>query len=126
MPMISPKTRRAASCVAAAMALLADASATTALAHPGHAVRPVAPAHRAARPAKPSERRWLAGDHHVHSWFSVSVKPAADPSQPPILVKAGDASNPITTNARMAASLAANSALFLSTLESSGGMIVGQ
>lgn len=103
MPMISPKTRRAASCVAAAMALLADASATTALAHPGHAVRPVAPAHRAARPPKPSERRWLAGDHHVHSWFSVSVKPAADPSQPPILVKAGDASNPITTNARMAA-----------------------
>jgi hypothetical protein len=30
------------------------------------------------------------------------------------------------TNARMATSLAANSALFLSTLESSDGMIVGQ
>lgn len=76
---------------------------TIASAHPGHAVQPIAPAKRAVRPVKPSERRWLAGDHHVHSWFSVSVKPAADPSQPPVLIKAGDASNPITTNARMAA-----------------------
>jgi len=76
---------------------------TIASAHPGHAVQPVAPAKHASRPVKPSKRRWLAGDHHVHSWFSVSVKPAADPSQPPILIKAGDATNPITTNARMAA-----------------------
>jgi len=78
-------------------------SPPSALAHPGHVVRPVAPAHGPVRPVKPSERRWLAGDHHVHSWFSVSVKPAAQPGQPPILVKAGDASNPITTNARQAA-----------------------
>jgi hypothetical protein len=89
---------------AAAIALcLATSAWTPTSAHPGHAVEPVAPAHRATRPVRPAQRRWLAGDHHVHSWFSVSVKPAADPSQPPILVKAGDASNPITTNARMAA-----------------------
>lgn len=78
-------------------------SSPAALAHPGHAIQPVAPARGASRAVKPAERRWLAGDHHVHSWFSVSVKPSPDPSQPPILVKAGDASNPITTNARMAA-----------------------
>lgn len=103
MPMFSAKTRQGVSRAVMAMVLLADVSATTALAHPGHAVRPIAPARRADRTAKASERRWLAGDHHVHSWFSVSVKPAADPSWPPVLVKAGDASNPITTNARMAA-----------------------
>lgn len=103
MPMFSAKTRQGVSRAVMAMVLLADVSATTALAHPGHAVRPIAPARRADRAAKASERRWLAGDHHVHSWFSVSVRPAADPSWPPVLVKAGDASNPITTNARMAA-----------------------
>jgi hypothetical protein len=74
-----------------------------ATAHPGHAVRPVAPKGQASRAVRPEDRRWLAGDHHVHSWFSVGVKPAADPSLPPVLVKAGDASNPITTNAAMAA-----------------------
>lgn len=103
MPMFSAKTRQGVSRAVMAMVLLADVSATTALAHSGHAVQPIAPAREAGRAAKASERRWLAGDHHVHSWFSVSVKPAADPSRPPVLVKAGDASNPITTNARMAA-----------------------
>lgn len=91
-------------CSAAALTLcLAQAAGSPASAHPGHSVEPVAPNRPGTRPAKASERRWLAGDHHVHSWFSVSVKPSADPSQPPILVKAGDASNPIATNARMAA-----------------------
>lgn len=86
----------------AALGLLL-ARSEMASAHPGHAVQPVGPRHGSARPVKPSERRWLAGDHHVHSWFSVSVKESAEPGQPPILVKAGDASNPITVNARMAA-----------------------
>ena len=103
MSMISSKTRQGLLCAAVVMTLLTDAVGTTAFAHPGHSVQPVAPAHRASRPVKVSERRWLAGDHHVHSWFSVSLKPSADPSQPPILVKAGDAVNPITVNARMAA-----------------------
>ncbi|MFY8209654.1 MAG: phosphoesterase, partial [Caulobacter sp.] len=103
MPMISCKTRQGLLGAAVVMALWADVMTTTAFAHPGHAVQPVAPAHRKSPPVKASERRWLAGDHHVHSWFSVSLKPGADPSQPPILVKAGDAVNPITVNARMAA-----------------------
>ena len=71
-------------------------------AHPGHAVRPVAPKGASARPANPADRRWLAGDHHVHSWFSVSLKPSTEPGQPPELIKAGDSNNPIMTNASMA------------------------
>lgn len=82
---------------------LTAASQSPADAHPGHTLQPVAPKVRSHRPVDPRQRRWLAGDHHVHSWFSVGVKPAADPSQPPELIKAGDASNPITTNASMAA-----------------------
>lgn len=104
MRTLSPLRRLTGSAAVLTVALcLAQGGWTIASAHPGHTVQPVAPAKHAHRPVKPSARRWLAGDHHVHSWFSVSVKPAADPSQPPILIKAGDASNPITTNARMAA-----------------------
>ena len=105
MPTSSPRSRPGAvsHAVLTAVLCLAAAAPISAAAHSGHAVHLVAPAHRAARPARSAERRWLAGDHHVHSWFSVSVKPSADPIQPPILIKAGDASNPITTNARMAA-----------------------
>lgn len=104
MRTFSPRRRLAGSAAVLTLALsLVPVGWTTASAHPGHAIQPVGPAKHAARPVKPSARRWLAGDHHVHSWFSVSVKPSADPSQPPILVKAGDAVNPITTNARMAA-----------------------
>ena len=104
MRTLSPYRRLMGSAAVLTLTLcLVQGGWTIASAHPGHAVQPVAPAKRVERPAKASERRWLAGDHHVHSWFSVSVKPAADPSQPPTLIKAGDASNPITTNARMAA-----------------------
>lgn len=104
MPKHSTHRRPGLSRAALAVALcLAPAVSTTASAHPGHAIEPVGPTRPAARPVKTSERQWLAGDHHVHSWFSVSLKPGADPSQPPTLVKAGDAVNPITTNARMAA-----------------------
>lgn len=87
---------------AVALSLVSVAPAP-ASAHPGHTVQLVAPGHGPVGPPKPSERRWLAGDHHVHSWFSVSVKPSSEPGQPPVLVKAGDASNPITVNARQAA-----------------------
>ncbi|MCA3720637.1 MAG: phosphoesterase, partial [Phenylobacterium sp.] len=45
---------------------------------------------------------WLAGDHHVHSQFSVDWKPGADPSAPPEPVIGGDSNNTIPTNARMA------------------------
>lgn len=89
---------------AAAVALIGAAQAPVpANAHPGHRMAPVAPTKGASGDDKPTQRSWLAGDHHVHSWFSVDVKPSADPSQPPELIKGGDASNPITQNAKMAA-----------------------
>jgi hypothetical protein len=73
-----------------------------ATAHPGHDLQIVAPK-GSVTPASAATRSWQAGDHHVHSWFSVSLKPSSDPSQPPELVIAGDANNPIATNASMAA-----------------------
>ena len=105
MHMLSSRARRGQAShavIAAALGLLV-ARPMPALAHPGHAVRPVAPPHPATAPIDPADRRWLAGDHHVHSWFSASVKPSDVPGQPPVLVKAGDAVNPITVNARQAA-----------------------
>ncbi|MFN3583138.1 phosphoesterase [Phenylobacterium sp.] len=85
-----------------AAALLPGAAAAHDGPH-GHAPR-FAPT-PAARPsgADPAKRRWQAGDHHVHSWYSVSWKPSADGKAPPEAVIAGDANNPIPTNARMAA-----------------------
>jgi hypothetical protein len=64
---------------------------------------PTAPA--AVRPSMvdPATRRWLAGDHHVHSWYSVGWKLSADGKAAPEPIKAGDASNSIPTNAAMAA-----------------------
>jgi len=44
-------------------------------------------------------RRWLAGDHHIHSRFSVGWN---DSTSPPTPIIAGDARYPIPTNAAMA------------------------
>jgi hypothetical protein len=44
-------------------------------------------------------RRWLAGDHHVHSEFSVGYDRTVSP---PRIIIGGDAIYPITTNALMA------------------------
>ena len=52
----------------------------------------------------PAGRAWLAGDHHVHSWYSAGWKPSADGKAAPLPVKGGDFNHPITTNAKMAAS----------------------
>lgn len=71
------------------------------LAHEGHhPIRVVAPVATRAAKVDPAKRVWLAGDHHVHSWFSVGWTPSADGSAPSP-VKAGDASNPIPVNADM-------------------------
>ena len=53
-----------------------------------------------ATPAGPSDaaRRWLAGDHHVHSRYSVGWN---DSTTPPTPIVAGDARYPIPTNAEM-------------------------
>ncbi|HUP53219.1 MAG TPA: hypothetical protein VM198_12130 [Longimicrobiales bacterium] len=53
-------------------------------------------------PASPSEpHHWLAGDHHIHSRYSVGWDDSVDPPSPII---AGDAIYPIPMNARMARS----------------------
>lgn len=59
---------------------------------------------RAQPAAAPTEapaetRRWLAGDHHIHSRYSVGYDRAVEPPRPII---AGDAIYPISTNASMA------------------------
>jgi hypothetical protein len=79
------------------------AIAAPALAHPGHDQEIVAP--KAAKPAKvnPANRRWLAGDHHVHSWYSANWKPSAYGKAAPVPIKGGDSENSILTNAQMAA-----------------------
>ena len=74
------------------------------LAHEGHqAIRIEAPAGARAVKVDPAKRQWLAGDHHVHSRFSVSWKAAADGTSPPTPILAGDAIHPIPTNAAMGA-----------------------
>ncbi|MDP3518047.1 MAG: phosphoesterase, partial [Pseudohongiella sp.] len=46
-----------------------------------------------------TEERWLAGDHHVHSRYSVGWNQETNPPTP---VLAGDAIYPIPMNALMA------------------------
>jgi hypothetical protein len=49
------------------------------------------------------ERRWLAGDHHVHSIYSAQYRPdPAHPDQPPEPVIGGDSAHTILQNAQMA------------------------
>ncbi|UZK69063.1 phosphoesterase [Sphingomonas sp. S1-29] len=49
------------------------------------------------------QRRWLAGDHHVHSIYSARYTPdPARPDQPPPPIVGGDSSHTIEMNAQMA------------------------
>lgn len=61
----------------------------------------VAASARADAPDPPAESgpRWLAGDHHIHSHFSVGWD---DKTNPPTPILAGDAIHPTPLNARMA------------------------
>ena len=52
----------------------------------------------AGNPESGEERRWLAGDHHIHSRYSVGWQE----TDPPTPVIGGDAIYPIPTNAAMA------------------------
>lgn len=87
------------SCLVLAAGLLAALPATAHQGPHGHGLKVAAPAGTAG-PVKvdPARRRWIAGDHHVHSWYSASYKASADGKSPPDPIKAGDASNPIPTN----------------------------
>ena len=80
---------------AALVATLCLAAWTPALSH-----EPQEAAAGSASPA-PVQRHWLAGDHHVHSRFSVGYAASEDPAAPPTPVIAGDARYPIPTNAQM-------------------------
>jgi hypothetical protein len=51
--------------------------------------------------AAPDPRTWLAGDHHIHSRYSVGWNRDVEPPEP---IVAGDAIYPIPTNAEMARS----------------------
>ena len=74
------------------------------VAHDGrHLVQVAAPADAKAVKVDPAKRRWLAGDHHVHSHYSVGYKIGPDRTLPPTPVIAGDALNPIPINAAMGA-----------------------
>jgi hypothetical protein len=46
-----------------------------------------------------AEKRWLAGDHHIHSHFSPGYDYTVNPPKPII---GGDAVNPLPTNAAFA------------------------
>jgi len=51
----------------------------------------------------PQARRWLAGDHHVHSIYSAQYRAdPANPDVPPTPIIGGDSSHMILENARMA------------------------
>ena len=54
--------------------------------------------------ARPADgRRWLAGDHHVHSIYSAQYRAdPAHPHAPPAPIIGGDSSHTIVENARMA------------------------
>jgi len=63
----------------------------------------VAVASQTLAPGDAGERRWLAGDHHVHSQYSVGYEPdPADPEALPEPVVGGDGRYPIPRNAEMA------------------------
>ena len=84
--------------------VMAFALPVGAAAHDGpHALNIKAPGSAKSVTVDPAKRRWLAGDHHVHSRFSVSYTANPDGKSPPTPVIAGDAKYPIPTNAAMGA-----------------------
>jgi hypothetical protein len=81
--------------------------ASVSLAHAGHHTHAVPIREGAAAQHRPDQakapRHWLAGDHHVHSEFSVDWRPdPAHPEAPPEPILGGDAIHPIVQNAQMA------------------------
>lgn len=82
-----------------AAAALALAAAPAANAHGRHApVKLIAPKDSG---QEGGERRWLAGDHHVHSHYSADYEPGPDPKQPKVII-GGDSSHTIPLNAQKA------------------------
>jgi hypothetical protein len=86
-----------------AVAALSLAHANVAFAHGGHSVAPVAPAGEPAKAGKKSKAKggegWLAGDHHIHSRFSVG---SDEKTNPPTPIMGTDSPYPTAMNATMA------------------------
>jgi hypothetical protein len=81
-------------------ALVGLASYGSALAHGRHgAPKKAAPQTQTQVPDTRTGPRWLAGDHHIHSRYSVGLDTKTTPPTP---ILGGDAVYPITTNAAMA------------------------
>jgi hypothetical protein len=86
-----------------AAAAAALSAAGPAAAHPQHGGLQLGAPSAAKEPrVAPAGRRWLAGDHHVHSHYSADYKAGAGGKSPPEPVIGGDSRNTIPTNARMA------------------------
>ena len=93
---------RSAFVLGLALGLIAGGAASAHEGRHGRATHFAPVAGASASKVNPAKRRWLAGDHHVHSWFSVDWEPAKDGKSAPSPVMGGDSSNTIPTNARMA------------------------
>ena len=61
-----------------------------------------APGSTQTKVVNPGDRRWLAGDHHIHSEFSADYPQGNDSAVPPMPVLAADGRYSIPTNAAMA------------------------
>ncbi len=81
-----------------ALLALPVAAAHEPSAQPQGIVAPVA----SASTSDPADRRWLAGDHHIHSEFSADYPDNENPALPPTPVIGEDGMYPIPTNAAMA------------------------
>ncbi|WP_416907423.1 MAG: phosphoesterase [Polymorphobacter sp.] len=87
------------------LALAGLATTAPASAHGGHGGLAEAPSTGTTAKASTKGRKWLAGDHHIHSEFSASYQPdPANPAAPPLPLKGKDGRYAIVKNAEMAAS----------------------
>ena len=91
--------RRALNLAAAALTTLLAAAPAPAAAHGEQIPQTEQSDHDAQNAHDAEPRRWLAGDHHIHSRYSVDWDETRSPPTP---ILGGDAIYPTTTNAAMA------------------------
>lgn len=87
------------------LALAGLATSTCALAHGGHGGLAEGAADAGKANASTKGRKWLAGDHHIHSEFSADYEPdPSNPAAPPMPLIGKDGRYSISKNATMGAS----------------------